>query len=144
MPHIAGLNNSIAKAAAQHAKPVKANDMMGKDAFLQLLVTQLRYQDPLAPMDDKEFVAQMAQFSSLEQMQNLNGQMMRINAMSMLGQEVLITPENGGLPASGIVESVVTIKGSVQIGVNGTLYPVEWVNAVQIMSEVQNERPQTL
>ncbi|MTI57300.1 flagellar hook capping FlgD N-terminal domain-containing protein [Geosporobacter ferrireducens] len=45
---------------------------LDKDAFLQLLVTQLRYQDPLNPMDDKEFVAQMAQFSALEQMQNLN------------------------------------------------------------------------
>lgn len=48
------------------------NDVMGKDAFLQLLVSQLRNQDPLNPVNDKEFLAQMAQFSSLEQMQNLN------------------------------------------------------------------------
>src|SRR5690554_352678 len=51
---------------------VQQNDAMGKDAFLQLLVNQLRHQDPLSPVDDKEFLAQMAQFSSLEQMQNLN------------------------------------------------------------------------
>ena len=44
---------------------------MGKDAFLQLLVNQLRNQDPLNPVNDKEFLAQMAQFSTLEQMQNL-------------------------------------------------------------------------
>lgn len=47
------------------------NGALGKDAFLQILITQLQNQDPTSPMDDKEFIAQMAQFSSLEQMQNM-------------------------------------------------------------------------
>ena len=46
---------------------------MDKNAFLTLLITQLRHQDPLNPKDNGEFMAQMAQFSSLEQMQNING-----------------------------------------------------------------------
>jgi flagellar basal-body rod modification protein FlgD len=50
----------------------KRNDDLDKDAFLRLLTTQLANQDPLNPIEDKEFIAQLAQFSSLEQMQNLN------------------------------------------------------------------------
>ncbi len=61
---------------------------LGKDDFLNLLVTQLRYQDPLQPMEDKEFIAQMAQFSSLEQMQNMNTSFESLKAFSLIGKRV--------------------------------------------------------
>jgi flagellar basal-body rod modification protein FlgD len=72
--------------------------VMGKDDFLQLLVAQLQAQDPLNPMDSTEFTAQLAQFSSLEQLQNINGSLDNIGtsqsvltnsqAVSFIGKEV--------------------------------------------------------
>ena len=60
---------------------VKADgsNIMGKDDFMKLLITQLQNQDPTAPVDDKEFIAQLAQFSSLEQMQEMNGTITKMN-----------------------------------------------------------------
>lgn len=78
---------------------------MGKDQFLKLLVTQLRYQDPTNPMEDKEFVAQMAQFSSLEQMQNLNSSMQLNQAMSVIDKKITWV-ENDGNYYAGVVNSV--------------------------------------
>ncbi|MEK4228736.1 flagellar hook assembly protein FlgD [Solibacillus sp. FSL H8-0538] len=67
------INDGYYLPAASNVKYTteKDNGALGKDAFLKLLVTQLQNQDPTSPMDDKEFIAQMAQFSSLEQMQNM-------------------------------------------------------------------------
>ncbi|MCK4257441.1 MAG: flagellar hook assembly protein FlgD [Halanaerobiales bacterium] len=70
-------------------------NVLGKDDFLKLLVTQLQYQDPLNPMEDRDFIAQTAQFSSLEQMQNMNqnfSNLMRMQSISqmasLLGKDV--------------------------------------------------------
>lgn len=59
-------------SAASALSGVPANQNLDKEAFLQLLVTQLKNQDPLSPMDNTAFVAQLAQFSSLEQLSNMN------------------------------------------------------------------------
>ncbi|NLY67148.1 MAG: flagellar hook capping protein [Tissierellia bacterium] len=61
------------------------NNSLDKEAFLKLLVTQLANQNPLNPVEDKEFIAQLAQFSALEQMQNLNK-----NLISM-GEKIIHT-----------------------------------------------------
>jgi flagellar basal-body rod modification protein FlgD len=73
----------------------KAKDTLDKDDFLKILVAQLTHQDPTQPMEDREFIAQMAQFSSLEQMQNLNKEFSRVanlvatsQAMNLIGKTV--------------------------------------------------------
>ena len=53
-------------------KQVKDGSVLGKDDFLKLMITQLRHQNPLEPMDNTEYISQMASFSALEQMNNLN------------------------------------------------------------------------
>lgn len=88
-------NNStideIIKKTTEKSSARKTGGELGKDDFLNLLVTQLRYQDPLKPEDDKEFIAQMAQFSSLEQMQNMNSTLGNSQAFALVGKYVTAT-----------------------------------------------------
>lgn len=84
---------------------------LDKDSFMLLLVTQFKYQDPLNPMDDKEFISQMAQFSSLEQMMNLNTSMeslvtatnnqQMVNATSYIGKLVTVSGNSIGKVTDG-------------------------------------------
>ena len=64
----------------------KPQQNLGKDDFLKLLITQLSYQDPTSPMQDKEFIAQMAQFSTLEQMTSMSADFAKLTSM-MTGAE---------------------------------------------------------
>lgn len=77
-PHYSKLNVQRAEATQ--------GQTLGKDDFLKILVTQLRHQDPMQPMQDREFIAQMAQFSSFEQMMNMSAE------ISSLRQSLGISP----------------------------------------------------
>lgn len=70
------------------------NQEMDKDMFMQLLVTQLQYQDPLNPMDNQEMMAQMAQFTALEQMKNVADVTNKQLAHSLIGSYVQYTYKN--------------------------------------------------
>ncbi|MDR1625250.1 MAG: flagellar hook assembly protein FlgD [Spirochaetia bacterium] len=80
----------------------KAKDTLGKDDFLKILVAQLTHQDPTQPMEDREFIAQMAQFSSLEQMQNLNKEFSRMANLVATSQAVNLIGKTVDVAVKGL------------------------------------------
>ena len=92
-----GTTSSSSSTAVTNA----TNDTLGKDAFLKLLIAELSNQDPLNPMEDREFISQMATFSSLEQMQNMNktletmAEANKFSAVSYVGKAVAFTKGEG-------------------------------------------------
>ncbi|MBP1759084.1 MAG: flagellar hook capping protein, partial [Firmicutes bacterium] len=127
------------------------NKALGKDDFLKLLMTELKNQDPLQPLDNKDFIAQMAQFSSLEQMNNVSKSMDDLSksmfnfaqqasltqGAAMIGKWVGGISVDNSTPMEGIVEAVKWLDGepTVQIRKNdGTLADLE-MNLVTLVME---------
>jgi len=99
---------------------------LDKDDFLKILLTQLTHQDPTKPLEDKEFIAQMAQFSTLEQMTNMNKEITNMvqvvaknNAYGVLGKVVEITNAVGTI--TGKVDKVIG-GDNAQVQIDGQLY----------------------
>ena len=99
---------------------------LGKDSFLKLLCAQMENQDPMQPQSNTEWVSQLATYSTLEQMQNMNAVMTNSQAFSLIGQEVVMATKNAeGKEAtiSGKVDFV-SIRGNRSyLSIEGNLYP---------------------
>jgi|SRR5471030_2395464 len=118
-----GSTSDYVKSLQTVAPPTNQNptgtSTLGKDAFLQLLVTQMKNQDPLSPQDNTAFVAQLAQFSSVEQLQNLNTSVgaitsnyqssQALQASSLVGRNVIV---NAG---SAVVDTTKGLNGQVVV-----------------------------
>ncbi|MBR0203331.1 MAG: hypothetical protein IJQ56_03085, partial [Synergistaceae bacterium] len=91
------MSSTTSSSSSASAVTEATNDTLGKDAFLKLLIAELSNQDPLNPMEDREFISQMATFSSLEQMQNMNktldtmAEANKFSAVSYVGKAVAFT-----------------------------------------------------
>lgn len=115
------------------ANAVGADNGMNKDTFLQLLVAQMKYQDPLQPTSNTEYISQYATFSQVEQMQNMAGTMELSRASQLVGKEVWIkTTDASGQTAyvQGQVDYVAYENGKAYVSVNEQLYSIDDVDTV--------------
>ena len=124
MTSISQLKGLTATAGSQEA--TGANGQLGKDDFLKLFVAQLQHQDPLKPMEDKEFMGQMASFSTLEQVaklatanEKLATSLSLSGSLGFLGRTVSYK-DAAGETKTGVVERVQTAEGKVSLTVGGT------------------------
>ncbi|AEF94639.1 flagellar hook capping protein [Desulfotomaculum nigrificans CO-1-SRB] len=114
-------------------KPVKTLD---KDAFLQIMVAQLKYQDPTSPMDNDKMIEQIAQFTTLEQITNLNSNFEKLYSLQQLGYGSSligygVTLQNGDENISGTVQKVTMDATGVKIWVADKPYDLSQITSVE-------------
>ena len=106
-------------------KPASDNNVLGKDDFLKLMVAQMKNQDPMNPSDDKDNIAQMAQFSSLEQItnlatatQDLANRVTTSQMLGLIGHSVSYVGDDDAT-VTGTVQSVQVAGGSTKLTIDG-------------------------
>ena len=142
--NLANINTTqTTSTSSSSAVTTATNDALGKDAFLKLLIAELSNQDPLNPMEDREFISQMATFSSLEQMQNMNKTLTsmsdanKFNAVQYIGKAVAFTSGDG----EEAVQKVAVVNhvwfdpnGSTILDTTEGEVPLEKVEGVSVIS----------
>ena len=127
-------NNSV----FSNVKSYEEQSKLGKDDFLKILTTQLANQDPSSPLEDKDFIAQMATFSSLEQLTNLNTAFSKFanqqtgQYAATIGKEITWTPENSTTPQTGVVTGISNTDGSFYYLVGSEKIPMENVTEIKL------------
>ena len=128
-----GVLNAQSTVSSNKATTEKGGNTMGKDDFLQLLVAQMKFQDPLEPTSNTEYIAQYATFSEVEQMQNMSQNMDLSRASSLVGQtvEITTTSESGQeTTVMGKVDYVKYEAGKALLSIDNALYSLDDVTHV--------------
>lgn len=129
-------NGKVVESASQSSlknTSKTSNNGMDKDAFLQLLVAQMKYQDPLQPTSNTEYIAQYAQFSQVEQLQNMASSTDLARASSLVGKEVYIktTTSSGETKyVQGKVDYVVYENNKAYLSIEESLYSLDDLDTV--------------
>lgn len=117
-------------------KERNVGSQLGKDDFLMLLVTQMKYQDPLDPTDNTEYVAQLAQFTELEYMQNMMDVTQHTSAFELVGKYVYVEHSEKGHSqnAEGVVDYVTMKNGEAYVTIDGAEYSYD--DIVEVRNEM--------
>lgn len=128
------IQDLTASSESISSKSKSSNSTLDKDAFLQLLVAQMKYQDPLEPTSNTEYISQFATFSELEEMQNMSSALDLSRASSLVGQQVVmkVTSESTGETTfeDGKVDYVVYENGKAYLSIEGELYSLDDLDTV--------------
>lgn len=130
---IAGVEDGKIIESASQSSLSGTGNAMDKDAFLQLLVAQMKYQDPLQPTSNTEYISQYAQFSQVEQMQSMSASMDLQRASELVGKEVYVktTTTSGETKyVQGKVDYVVYENGKAYLSINESLYSLDDLDTV--------------
>ena len=137
MSLVAQIENGKVVESASQTSLKKANQAsssgMDKDAFLQILVAQMKYQDPLEPTSNTEYISQYAQFSQVEQMQNMAVSMDLQRASALVGKEVYVktTATDGSTNyVQGKVDYVSYEGNKAYLSIDGSLYSIDDLDTV--------------
>lgn len=123
----------------QNISTSEEQNNLGKDEFLTLLIEQLKHQDPLEPLNDQEFIAQMAQFSSLEQLMNITDEIQLLRqsigiSSDMIGKEISYsyfdTLSLEVITKTGLVESINIREGEQFAIVAGEEVPLDFITSI--------------
>lgn len=126
-------STSAASLANKSTEVKTGSSSLDKDAFLQLLVAQMKYQDPLEPTSNTEYISQYATFSELEQMQNMSASLELSRASALVGETVQmkITDSTGRTTnVQGNVDYVVYENNKAYLSINGELYSMDDLDTV--------------
>ena len=128
--------DGVTPTGRTNASAATASDGLGQDAFLKLLVAQLKNQDPFKPMEDRDFVAQLAQLNSLNQLTEMNATLTQLSSSQTLAQaSALIGKSVTGLSAlgseiTGVVTGLHLIGGKVMLDVDGVSVGIDSIHEV--------------
>lgn len=128
------IQSTSASTQSLSSKKADGKSSLGKEDFLTLLVAQMKYQDPLQPASNTEYISQLATFSELEEMQNLNSTMNDSHASDLVGKTVFVkvTSDVTGETyyEDGKVDYIVRENGKVYLSIKDNLYSIDDLDTV--------------